>query len=147
MLSLHYLSWISPGSPSRFAETFLKKRYLTLVTNMLLYKMIVVREYLAPDGKSSFGVWFEHLNAEAAAKVSVALTRLESGNLSNVKGVGGGVYEYRIDFGPGYRIYLGKDGDQLVILLAGGTKKRQQRDIEHARAYWQDYKRRKTGGL
>ena len=132
-----------PGSP----KTFLKKRYLTLVTNMLLYKMIVVREYLAPDGKSSFGVWFEHLNAEAAAKVSVALTRLESGNLSNVKGVGGGVYEYRIDFGPGYRIYLGKDGDQLVILLAGGTKKRQQRDIEHARAYWQDYKRRKTGGL
>jgi putative addiction module killer protein len=65
-------------------------------------------------------VWFDHLKAEAAAKVSVALTRLESGNFSNVKGVGGGVYEYRIDFGPGYRIYLGKDGDQLVILLTDG---------------------------
>jgi putative addiction module killer protein len=78
--------------------------------------------------------------------VSVALTRLESGNFSNVKGVGGSVYEYRIDFGPGYRIYLGKDGDRLVILLGGGTKKRQPSDIEHARAYWQDYKRRKTGG-
>jgi putative addiction module killer protein len=94
---------------------------------------------------SPFGVWFDHLKAEAAAKVSVALTRLESGNFSNVKGVGGGVYEYRIDFGPGYRIYLGKDGDQLVIVLTGGTKKRQQSDIDHARACWQDYKRRKTG--
>ena len=80
-------------------------------------------------------MWFDHLNAEAAAKVSVALTRLESGNFSNVTGVGGGVYEYRIDFGPGYRIYLGKDGDQLVILLSGGMKKRQQSDIEHARGY------------
>jgi putative addiction module killer protein len=72
--------------------------------------MMVVREYLASDGRSPFGVWFDHLNAEAAAKVSVALTRLESGNFSNVKGVGGGVYEYRIDFLPGYRIYLGKTG-------------------------------------
>ncbi len=108
--------------------------------------MIVVREYLASDGKSPFGLWFNHLNAQAAAKVSVALTRLENGNFSNVKGVGAGVYEYRIDFGPGYRVYLGKDGDQLVILLAGGTKKRQQNDIEHAQASWQDYKRRKTGG-
>jgi putative addiction module killer protein len=108
--------------------------------------MIAVREYLAPDGKSPFGVWFNNLNAQAAAKVSVALARLENGNFSNVKGVGAGVFEYRIDFGPGYRIYLGKDGDQLVILLAGGTKKRQQSDIEHTQAYWQDYKRRKAGG-
>lgn len=108
--------------------------------------MIVVREYLASDGRSPFGVWFSHLNAQAAAKVSVALTRLENGNFSNVKGVGAGVYEYRIDFGPGYRIYLGKDGEQLVIVLAGGTKKRQQSDIEHAQTNWQDYKRRKTGG-
>jgi putative addiction module killer protein len=108
--------------------------------------MIAVREYLALDGKSPFRVWFNHLNAQAAAKVSVALTRLENGNFSNVKGVGAGVYEQRIDFGPGYRIYLGKDGEQLVILLAGGTKTRQQNDIEQAQAYWQDYKRRKRGG-
>jgi putative addiction module killer protein len=85
-------------------------------------------------------VWFDHLKAEAAAKVSVAVTRLESGNFSKVKGV------YRIDLGPGYRIYLGNDGDQLVILLTGGTKKLQPSDIDHARACWQDYKRRKTGG-
>jgi putative addiction module killer protein len=61
----------------------------------------------------------------------------------NVKGVGAGVLEYRIDFGPGYRVYFGRDGVNLVILLAGGTKRRQQRDIETAQARWTDYKRRK----
>jgi len=68
---------------------------------------------------------------------------MEQGNFSNVKGIGAGVYEYRIDFGPGYRIYFGKDGNLLVILLAGGTKKRQSADIAAAKEYWQDYKRRK----
>ena len=63
--------------------------------------------------------WSDRLNREAAAKVAVALARLQQGNLSNVKGVGAGVYEYRIDFGPGYRIYFGKDGDRLVILVGG----------------------------
>jgi len=63
--------------------------------------------------------------------------------LSNAKGVGAGVYEYRINFGPGYRIYFGKDGDRLVILLGGGTKKRQQGDIATALTRWQDYKQRK----
>jgi putative addiction module killer protein len=60
-----------------------------------------------------------------------------------VKGVGGGVLEHRLDFGPGYRIHLGRDGAVLVILLGGGTKKRHQQDIERARARWSDYKRRK----
>jgi putative addiction module killer protein len=70
---------------------------------------------------------------------------MEQGNLSNVKSVGEGVLEYRIDFGPGYRIYFGRDGETIVILLIGGTKKRQQHDIDAARAYWQDYKRGKRG--
>jgi putative addiction module killer protein len=65
------------------------------------------------------------------------------GNFSNVKAVGSGVFEYRIDFGPGYRVYFGKDGERLVILLGGGTKKRQQQDITAATANWLDYKRRK----
>jgi putative addiction module killer protein len=86
------------------------------------------------------------LNAQAAAKVTVALARIEQGNLSNVEAAGEGVLEYRIDFGPGYRVYFGRDGDVLVILLAGGTKKRQQRDIETARARWADYKRRRRLG-
>jgi putative addiction module killer protein len=68
------------------------------------------------------------------------------GNFSNVKGIGSGVFEYRIDFGPGYRIYIGKDGECLVILLGGGTKKRQNTDISVASARWQDYKKRKKEG-
>ena len=62
---------------------------------------------------------------------------------SNSKGIGEGVFECRIDFGPGYRIYFGKDGDALVILLGGGTKKRQQKDIINAKLLWKEYKRRK----
>jgi len=69
---------------------------------------------------------------------------MAQGNFSNVKGVGGGVFEYRIGFGPGYRVYFGKEGDRVVVLLAGGTKRRQHRDIETALAYWQDYRRRRT---
>jgi len=73
----------------------------------------------------------------------MALTRIELGNLADHKSVGAGVWELRLDFGPGYRIYFGKDGDRLVILLGGGTKKRQQKDIETAKDLWQEYKRRK----
>jgi putative addiction module killer protein len=105
--------------------------------------MVEIREYNDCVGRSPYGTWFEQLNAQAAAKVAVALTRLTLGNFSNVKGVGSGLLECRIDFGPGYRVYLGKDGDRLVILLGGGTKKRQQHDIRTALSYWQDYKERK----
>jgi putative addiction module killer protein len=116
---------------------------LTKVTNVLPLDMIDVREYLDRDGRSPYARWFDHLNAPAAAKVAAALTRIAQGNLSNVKGVGGGVFEYKIDFGPGWRIYFGKDGDRLVILLGGGTKKRQENDINRAIARWQDYRQRK----
>ena len=105
--------------------------------------MIELRYYLGSDGESPFEQWFSALEVAAAAKVSVALARVEQGNLSNVKGVGEGVLEYRIDWGPGYRVYFGRDGDVLVILLTGGTKRRQQRDIETAKALWADYKRRR----
>src|SRR5665213_29475 len=106
--------------------------------------MLELRYFLASDGGSPFEDWFAGLNAQAAAKVAVALARLEQGNLSNVKSVGEGVLEYRIDWGPGYRVYFGRDGDVLVILLTGGTKQRQQRDIEAAQANWTDYKRRRS---
>jgi putative addiction module killer protein len=105
--------------------------------------MIDVREYNDGRGRSPFAAWFDDLNAQAAAKVTTALTRMAQGNFSNVKGVGSGVFECRIDFGPGYRVYFGKDGERLVILLGGGSKKRQQQDINAALANWQDYKRRK----
>ena len=105
--------------------------------------MIDVREFLDTKGRSRYAEWFDSLNAEAAAKITTAVTRISLGNFSNVEGVGSGVFEYKLDFGPGYRIYFGKDGGTLVILLGGGTKKRQQRDIGAAIAAWQDYKRRK----
>ena len=106
--------------------------------------ILEVREYLDWKGQSPFAIWFGALNREAAARVTAALVRIRQGNLSNTKGVGSGVFEFRIDFGPGYRIYFGKDGEQLVILVGGGTKKRQQQDIALALARWLDYKQRKT---
>ena len=116
---------------------------LTLVPHMLPSGMVEVREYLDRRGYSPFAAWSDRVNREAAAKISAALARIQQGNFSSAKGVGAGVSEYRIDFGPGYRIYFGKDGDRLVILLGGGTKKRQQEDIATALARWQDYKQRK----
>ena len=105
--------------------------------------MVTIREYLDPNGRSPYAKWFNRLNAPAAAKVATALIRMEQANFSTSKGVGEGVFECRIDFGPGYRIYFGKDGDNLVILLGGGTKKRQQKDISLAKVLWKEYKRRK----
>ena len=75
--------------------------------------------------------------------LTTALPAWSTGNSSNVKGVGAGVFECKIDFGPGYRIYFGKDGDRLVILVGGGSKKRQSKDIAAAQERWADYKRRK----
>jgi putative addiction module killer protein len=107
---------------------------------------VQILEYLATDGISPFACWFNDLDAPAAAKVTVALERMEQGNLGQCKSVGGGVIERVIDFGPGYRLYFGRDGDELVILLAGGTKSGQQGDIEEAQARWTEYKRRKKVG-
>src|SRR3989304_3773581 len=82
-----------------------------------------VQEYQNESGQSPFAQWFNRLNPAAAAKITIALYRLRQGNFSNVKGVGAGVYQYKIDFGPGYRSYCGKDGERVIILL-GGTDKR-----------------------
>lgn len=105
--------------------------------------MPIIKEYIEINGESAFARWFEYLNTEAAAKVATAIYRLEQGNYSRVEGVGGGVFEYKIDFGPGYRIYFGKDGDQLIILLCGGNKKKQSKDIAFAKRKWAEYKLRK----
>jgi len=108
--------------------------------------MISVQEYLSEQGESPFRKWFDALDPQAAAIVTVAIGRLGDGNTSNVKSIGEGASELRIDRGPGYRIYFGWDGKVLVILLGGGTKRRQQSDIEAALRRWRDYKRRKAGG-
>jgi len=105
--------------------------------------MIDLRGYIDENGNKRFAQWLDGLDAAAAAKVTIALARMEQGNFSKVRGVGSGVFECKIDFGPGYRIYFGKDGDRLVILIGGGTKKRQQHDIAAAQECWTAYKRRK----
>jgi|SRR5579863_1454023 len=102
-----------------------------------------VIEYVRADGSIPYAAWFADLPAQAAAKVATARARLEMGNTSAVKWLGA-IGEYRIDWGPGYRIYLGKEGDDVIILLGGGTKRRQRIDIERAEMLWQEYKSRKA---
>jgi putative addiction module killer protein len=87
--------------------------------------------------------WFNSLAAHAAAKVVTAKLRMELGNTSNVKWFGG-IGEYVIDWRPGYRIYLAKDGETLIVLFGGGTKRRQRADIERAKALHAEYKARKA---
>jgi putative addiction module killer protein len=103
-----------------------------------------VVEYVGADDSNPFKSWFDELEALAAAKVATAILRLELGNTSNVKWIGKGLGEYKIDWGPGYRLYLAQDGDALIILFTGGTKKRQQADIDRARLLLAEYKARKT---
>ena len=105
---------------------------------------IAIRSFVDVDGRVPFQLWLAALDRPAQAKIDIALYRLAQGNRSQVKGVGGGVAELKVDFGPGYRIYFGQDGETLVILLAGGTKKRQSEDIMTAKARWADYKARKA---
>lgn len=105
--------------------------------------MVRIEEYVS-DGVSPFRRWFDDLDAQAAAFVTVAIERLAEGNTSNVKSIGEGMAELKITRGPGYRIYFGRDGKTLVILLGGGTKRRQQDDIDAALRRWRDYKRRKS---
>ena len=101
-----------------------------------------VVEYIKEDGSNPYKKWFDSLNAQAAAKVTVAKARLELGNTSSSKWFDG-IGEYRIDWGPGYRIYLVQDGKKLIVLLGGGTKKRQRNDIKKAIELSKEYKSRK----
>ena len=103
--------------------------------------MTEIREFVDARGSSPFGRWVSRLDRHATARAATALYRMEMGNLSNAKGVGGGVLGRRIDFGAGYRIYFGRDGDALIILLGGGAKARQQRDTEAAVALWRECRR------
>ncbi len=103
---------------------------------------IKVEVYLREDASNPYKQWFDSLSAQAAAKVTVAKLRMTLGNTSSIKWFDG-MGEYVIDWGPGYRIYLAKDGDTLIILFGGGTKPGQQRDIDKAKALLVEYKTRK----
>ena len=108
--------------------------------------MIQVEEFVTDEDVSPFRRWFTDLGDQAAAWVTIAIDRLGEGNTSNAKSLGEGVSELRINRGPGYRVYFGRDGKLLVILLGGGTKKRQQNDIQNALRNWRVYKARKAAG-
>lgn len=107
-----------------------------------LKKIYQVTEYIRANNSSPFGDWFNTLDAVPAARIAIALLRMENGNLANVKWFHG-IGEYRLDTGPGYRIYFGRDKEQL-ILLNGGTKRQQSHDIEKACNLWTEYKLRKS---
>jgi putative addiction module killer protein len=102
-----------------------------------------IHQYTDRAGRRPFDRWFQTLDNFAQVKIAVSVDRLERGNVSTVKSIGSGVFELRLDFGPGYRVYFGRDGERIVILLGSGTKKRQQADTDAARALWQEYKDRK----
>jgi putative addiction module killer protein len=105
--------------------------------------VVDILEYVDPQGRIPYRTWIRALDVATRARVLATVLRMEGGNFSSAKSVGAGVSELRLDFGPGYRVYFGRDGERLVILLGGGTKKRQQADIAAAHKFWAEYKRRK----
>lgn len=101
-----------------------------------------IEEYLRDDGRSPYRDWFDRLDATHAAKVSVAVLRLSQGNTSSIKWFEG-LGELRIDWGPGIRVYLARDGDALVVLFGGGSKATQSKDVLRAKTLLLEYKLRK----
>lgn len=99
----------------------------------------VVREYVDDSGQIPFRDWLNELDIAIRARVQARILRFETGNLGDHKEVGGGVWEARLDFGPGYRLYFGRSGREVVLLLTGGDKKSQAKDIKRARAFWLQY--------
>ena len=104
---------------------------------------IELLEYITEDGNNPFHNWLSTLKDRVArAKVRVRLNRVRLGNFGDCKSVGKGVSELRVDYGPGYRVYFGKSGQTIVLLLCGGSKKSQAKDIESAHRFWADFQRR-----
>jgi putative addiction module killer protein len=108
--------------------------------------MLTVREYLTPGGRNPFREWLDTLDVPVGARVQARVLRFELGNLGDHKTVGAGVWEARLAFGPGYRIYFGKDGGSIIVLLAGGAKASQARDIGRAKEFWRGYLEAKPHG-
>ena len=108
--------------------------------------MLTIREYLTHEGQNPFREWLGTLDVAVRARVQARVLRFELGNPGDHKSVGAGVWEARLTFGPGYRIYFGKDGDSVILLLLGGPKSTQRRDIPRAQEFWRDYLRAKQHG-
>ena len=105
--------------------------------------VVEIRKFQTKQGDIPFDNWIYGLNLQAQVRIGLRLDRIERGNFGDRKSVGKGVWELRIDYGPGYRVYYGRDGQEIVILLGGGTKKRQNADIEQAQNKWKQYKQEK----
>lgn len=97
-------------------------------------------KYVTDRGDCPFDEWLKSLDAQTRVRINARLNRLRLGNFGDFKSVGTGVYELRLFFGPGYRVYYGLAGKQVVLLLAGGTKKKQDRDIRAAQQFWDEYR-------
>lgn len=99
-----------------------------------------IKRYITSDGKVPFAEWFDSLrDINAQIKIDTRLRRVSVGNLGDYRSVGEGLFELRIDYGPGYRVYFGQIGLTIVLLLLGGDKSTQNKDIRKAKEYWQDY--------
>jgi putative addiction module killer protein len=107
---------------------------------------LTVREYLTADGKSPFRAWLDSLTVAVRARIQARVLRFEMGNLGDYKSVGSGVWEARMMFGPGYRIYFGKDSESIIVLLVGGDKGSQSKDTSRAQELWRDYREAKRHG-
>jgi len=106
---------------------------------------IAIREYITPQGKNPSREWLKSLDIGGQARIQARVLRFENGNLGDHKNVGGGVWEARLDFRPGYRLYFGKDGVAVILLLARGDKASQSKDIAAAKRYWDDFREVKRG--
>jgi putative addiction module killer protein len=105
--------------------------------------MFSLKEYVDNRGKIPFRNWLSSLkDKKTQAIIDARLTRVRLGNFGDCKSLKDGVFELRIDFGAGYRVYFAKEGKALVLLLLGGDKRTQSKDIESAKKYWLDYKER-----
>lgn len=106
--------------------------------------MLEVREYQTPDDRRPFADWMQGLrDARARTRIVARILRMQAGNRGDWRSIGAGLFELRIDHGPGYRVYCGQDGATLVLLLCAGDKSTQAQDIERAHDYWKDYQARR----
>lgn len=105
-------------------------------------QVYAVRSLIANDGSDPFGEWLGKLrDVSAIGRIQIRLDRMEEGNFGDHRSIGDGVFELRIDYGPGYRVYYALDGLTVIVVLLGGDKKSQDNDASLARAYWKDYKK------
>jgi putative addiction module killer protein len=107
---------------------------------------VIVREYVTKDGKKPFSMWIAMLDTVVQDRIRMRLARFTTGNLGDHKSLLDGLWEARLAFGPGYRIYFGRDGKAVIVLVGGGSKATQRQDIWRARRSWRDYLNREQHG-